>query len=253
MSDLTEHDQQNRRPPIIHFENVRYGWQADEPVLDVPHFQIEMGERIFLRGPSGSGKSTFLGLLGGVLTPWQGSVTVLGQDLTRLSPSKRDQFRADHLGIVFQMFNLLPYLSLTDNVCLPCRFSTYRKMRARHRHDGTIQEEAHRLLHQLQLDESLWNRPVSTLSVGQQQRVAVARALIGQPEILIADEPTSALDADRRDVFLDLLLTECRAQGTTLIFVSHDRSLAQHFDRQLDMDEINALVNAPNPSQEVRA
>lgn len=251
MNDSIAHHQHTRRPPIIHFENVQYGWQAEEPVLDVPRFQIEMGERVFLRGPSGSGKSTFLGLLGGVLTPWQGSVKVLGQDLTQFSPAKRDQFRADHLGIVFQMFNLLPYLSLTDNVCLPCRFSTYRKTRARHRHDETIQQEAHRLLHQLQLDESLWNRPVSALSVGQQQRVALARALIGQPEVLIADEPTSALDTDRRDAFLDLLLNECRAQGTTLIFVSHDRSLGPHFDRQVDMDELNALAGVQAPNQEV--
>jgi|TARA_X000001316_G_C920427_1_gene34622 putative ABC transport system ATP-binding protein len=180
-------------------------------------------------------------------------VKVLGQDLARLSSSKRDQFRADHLGIVFQMFNLLPYLSVTDNVCLPCRFSTYRKTRARHRHDETIQQEAHRLLHQLHLDTSLWGRPVSTLSVGQQQRVAVARALIGKPEVLIADEPTSALDTDRRDAFLDLLLNECRVEGTSLIFVSHDRSLATHFDRHLDMDEINTLSTPSLSLQEVHA
>ena len=251
MKNSTAHEQQNRLPPIIQFEGVRYGWQSNVPVLEVPQFQIGRAERIFLRGPSGSGKSTFLGLLGGVLSPWQGTVKVLGQDLTRLSPSKRDQFRADHVGIVFQMFNLLPYLSLTDNVCLPCRFSSYRNMRARHRHDETIQQEAHRLLHHLQLDESLWSRPVSTLSVGQQQRVAVARALIGRPEVLIADEPTSALDTDRRDAFLDLLLNECKLEGTTLIFVSHDRSLATHFDRQVDMDEINVLAGAPSPLQEV--
>lgn len=252
MNDATVHDQETRRPSIIQFENVRYGWQTDVPVLEVPHFQVGRAERLFLRGPSGSGKSTFLGLLSGVLSPWQGTVTVLGQDLTRLSSGKRDQFRADHLGIVFQMFNLLPYLSVTDNVCLPCRFSSYRKIRARHRHDETIQQEAHRLLHQLQLDESLWGRPVSTLSVGQQQRVAVARALIGKPEVIIADEPTSALDTDRRDAFLDLLLNECRMEGTSLIFVSHDSSLASRFDRQLDMNEINLLA-APAPSQEVRS
>lgn len=253
MSDPTVHDQQTRRPSVIQFENVRYGWQAGEPVLDIPHFEIAQGEHIFLRGPSGSGKSTFLGLLGGVLSPWQGTVNVLGQDLARLSSGKRDQFRADHLGIVFQMFNLLPYLSLTDNVCLPCRFSSYRNTRARQRHGETIQQEAHRLLHQLQLDESLWGRPVSTLSMGQQQRVAVARALIGQPEIIIADEPTSALDTDRRDAFLDLLLTECRMQSTSLIFVSHDRALAPHFDRQIDMDDINNLAGTSAPVQEVRS
>ena len=252
MNDPIVHDQETRRPSIIQFENVRYGWQADAPVLEVPHFQVGRAERIFLMGPSGSGKSTFLGLLSGVLSPWQGTVKVLGQDLSSLSSGKRDQFRADHLGIVFQMFNLLPYLSVTDNVCLPCRFSSYRKTRARHRHDETIQQEAHRLLHHLHLDSSLWGRPVSTLSVGQQQRVAVARALIGKPEVIIADEPTSALDTDRRDAFLELLLNECAMEGTSLIFVSHDRSLASRFDRQLDMNEINLLAS-PAPSQEVRS
>ncbi|MES1162446.1 MAG: ATP-binding cassette domain-containing protein, partial [Rhizobacter sp.] len=143
-------------------------------------------------------------------------------------------FRADHVGYIFQQFNLLPYLSVIDNVLLPCRFSALRAQRA-----GVPHRAAESLLARVGLAQALWSRPAAQLSVGQQQRVAAARALIGTPELVIADEPTSALDAPLRDGFMDLLLGECRAAGSTLVFVSHDERLAARFDRRLSLPEIN--------------
>jgi putative ABC transport system ATP-binding protein len=208
--------------------------KAPQDCLKIASFQVEAGERIFLHGASGSGKSTLLGLIGGVLQASQGAVKVLGNDLVTMRPALRDRLRADHLGFIFQQFNLIPYLSVMDNVLLPCRFSAQRKQRA-----GTdLQQEARRLLAHLQL-EGVEQTPVTQLSVGQQQRVAAARALMGRPEIIIADEPTSSLDSDRQAAFLELLLQECTAANAALIFVSHDRRLATHFHREIALLDIN--------------
>lgn len=222
--------------PVIDIENLAFAWKTGPQVLNVPSFRLEAGERVFLRGPSGSGKSTLLGLIAGVLAPQQGSVRVLGEDMTALSASRRDRLRADHVGVIFQMFNLVPYLSVTGNVLLPLRFSPARRKAAGSDADG----EARRLLTRLGLeDERLLARRVSDLSVGQQQRVAAARALIGAPDLIIADEPTSALDADARDRFIALLSEEVTRSGASLLFVSHDASLAPLFTRAVDLAAIN--------------
>ncbi len=204
------------------------------PCLDIAGFAVEAGERIFLHGPSGSGKSTLLNLIGGVAVPESGRVEVLGKDLAALTGHARDAFRADHIGFIFQQFNLLPWLSALDNVVLPCHFSALRRSRA-----GSPRAEAERLMRHLDLASGLWNKPAAELSVGQQQRVAAARALIGRPELLIADEPTSALDAPRQQAFVDLLLAEAREAGATLLFVSHDARLSTHFDRCVDLAAVN--------------
>lgn len=224
----------------IAIRDLEFRWQDNAPpVLVIDRLEIERGERLFIKGPSGSGKSTLLSLLGGVTTPQRGSVEVLGQELHGLSGAQRDHFRAAHIGFVFQMFNLLPYLSTVDNVTLPCRFSRRRRERVLERGQN-LESEARRLLGHLDLaDDKLLARPVTELSVGQQQRVAVARALIGAPELVIADEPTSALDSDRREAFLELLERECAEQGITLLFVSHDASLEPLFDRTIALAELN--------------
>ena len=220
----------------IQIDGLRFAWKGNAPVLDVPAFTLARGERLFLRGPSGSGKSTLLGVIAGVLEADAGKVSVLGQDLASLSSSARDRMRADHLGVIFQMFNLVPYLSVIGNVTLPLKFSAARRKAV----GGDADAEARRLLGRLGLtDEALLERRVSDLSVGQQQRVAAARALIGAPEIAIADEPTSALDADARDRFITLLSEEAARTGAALLFVSHDASLARLFDRAVDLAEIN--------------
>jgi putative ABC transport system ATP-binding protein len=232
--------------PVIELSNLRFSWAAATPnVVDIESLRIEEGESVFLRGPSGSGKSTLLSLLAGVTVPGDGVIRVLGQDIGKLDGASRDRFRADHIGFIFQMFNLIPYLSVIENVCLPCGFSARRSERASSA--GTsVEAEAIRLLRHLDMAESdLLRRPVNELSVGQQQRVAAARALIGAPEIVIADEPTSSLDEDRRSAFLDLLFRECVQRHTTLIFVSHDASLGFRFDRILAFGEINRSPAAP--------
>jgi putative ABC transport system ATP-binding protein len=221
----------------VTLRDVRFTWpRASGPVLDIASFSVPRGERVFLCGPSGSGKSTLLGVIGGVLQPGQGEVRVLGTDIGRLSPAARDHFRADQVGLVFQQFNLLPYLGVVDNVLLATRFSARRA--AAVGHDAAA--AAHACLGALGLEDArLLQAPVTDLSVGQQQRVAVARALLGAPGLVIADEPTSALDADARSAFMDLLFRECARTGATLLFVSHDRALAQGFDRVVELPELN--------------
>ena len=224
----------------VELRNVRFGWRARErDVLDIPHFGARGGEGVFIEGPSGSGKSTLLSLLGGVLSAREGSVRILGAELSEMPPSRRDRFRADHVGIVFQMFNLVPYLSMIDNVTLPCRFSRRRRARAESGAGG-VEAEARRLLSRLELDRpELRTRAVTELSIGQQQRVAAARALIGSPELIIADEPTSALDEGTRERFLDLLTAQCAETATTLLFASHDPRLASRFDRRVALAELH--------------
>ena len=227
---------------IIDIRALEFRWLPDAPmVLSIDALQVAAGERLFIRGPSGSGKSTMLSLLAGVTTAVAGTVRVMDQALEQLSNVDRDHFRADHIGYIFQMFNLIPYLSVVDNVVLPCRFSARRRSKALQR-GSNLETEARRLLHHLDMDHpELHQRTVTTLSVGQQQRVAAARALMGSPELLIADEPTSSLDADRRESFIRLLFDECREVGATLIFVSHDASLQHLFDRSVDLAQINPI------------
>ncbi|PWK93021.1 ATP-binding cassette domain-containing protein [Fulvimonas soli] len=225
--------------PLLSCRDLRFAWDGRRDVLVLPHFDVARGERVFVCGPSGSGKSTLLGLLAGVGVPREGRVVLLDTVLSGLSSAQRDRFRADHVGYVFQQFNLLPYLGLVDNVLLGCAFSARRTACAALH--GTPRAEAERLLAALGLDAApLRRRSVAALSVGQQQRVAAARALIGSPELVLADEPTSALDAEARDAFVALLLAECRRNGSAVVFVSHDLALARHFDR---------IVRLPAPAR----
>jgi putative ABC transport system ATP-binding protein len=223
---------------LIELNDLGFAWPGQAELLDIPAFTLQRGESLFLKGPSGSGKTTLLGLLGGVQKPGRGSLKLLGQELASLSSGARDRFRVDHTGYIFQQFNLLPFLSVRENVELPCRFSKSRAQRASERH-GSVDGAAAQLLEHLGLKAELLERRADSLSIGQQQRVAAARALIGQPELVIADEPTSALDHDARESFLQLLFAECRAAGASLLFVSHDQSLAPLFDRSLSLAELN--------------
>jgi putative ABC transport system ATP-binding protein len=220
---------------VLTINALQFAWPGDgRTVLDIEHFEVAAGERVFLHGPSGSGKSTLLAAIGALVVAGRGRIELCGRDLSALSRGGRDRFRADHLGVIFQQFNLLPWLDVLDNVALPCRFSARRAERA-----GNVREAAARLLDAMGLERAHWARRADQLSVGQQQRVAAARALIGQPDLVLADEPTSALDADRRDRFLDLLFENCAAAGSALLFVSHDRELAGRFDRVVALEEIN--------------
>ncbi|WP_028452773.1 ABC transporter ATP-binding protein [Chitinilyticum aquatile] len=223
---------------LIDLRELEFGWPGSKsPALCIGQFTLAPAEKLFLYGPSGCGKSTLLALLAGIHWPQTGQIKILGQDLAALSASARDQFRADHMGYVFQQFNLLPYLPVLQNVLLGCRFSRQRQQRAR-AIAGTPERQAMDLLERLDLG-GLASQQARQLSVGQQQRVAVARALIGAPEILIADEPTSALDEARRDAFVSLLFDCASQQQTAVLMVSHDARLASGFDRSLSLPELN--------------
>jgi putative ABC transport system ATP-binding protein len=224
--------------PIIRIANVRFSWPGKNPfTLAIDTFTLMKGERLLLIGPSGSGKSTFLSLLAGIVTPQEGTIEVLGTDIAKLPSAARDRFRAEHYGIIFQMFNLLPYGSVIDNVVLPLSFSETRRRRVEAQ--GGARAAAARLLESLGIEKALAEgTSASSLSVGQQQRVAAARALIGAPELIVADEPTSSLDRNRQQAFLDLLFADIAAANATLMMVSHDESLSSRFTRVADLSSI---------------
>ena len=225
---------------LVHLENLTFRWKADTPlVLDIDTLTVQKGSRVFIKGSSGSGKTTLLNLIAGVIVPNSGSVTINDTELSVLSGAKRDVFRAENIGFIFQMFNLIPYLSVLENVTLALMFS---KRRRRRLEDGAI--EAARILNRLGLTDELIRRNVKELSIGQQQRVAAARAIIGSPPLLIADEPTSALDADTRERFIELLFEECERFGMTLLFVSHDGGLEHLFDSSIALKSINKAAVA---------
>ena len=223
--------------PLITLSELKFRWKPHLPlVIDIKELSIFKGEKVFIYGPSGSGKTTLLGLFGGVIAPHSGSLEILGQDMKKLSSGARDQFRADHIGFIFQQFNLIPYLNVLENVLLPLKFS-----KSKQRSFATSTDEARSFLSRLGIPESHFKKKVFELSVGQQQRVAAARAMIGSPEIVIADEPTSALDADMRDKFVDVLEELASSCDSTLVFVSHDHSLSKLFDRKIDLPALNQV------------
>lgn len=219
----------------IDLKDVAFTWQGrTQFTLTVPALDVAEGEKLFLLGQSGSGKSTLLSLICGITQPQSGAVVVDGVDLGTLRPSARDRLRAERIGVIFQMFNLLPYASPLENILLQLSFAPERRKRL-----GNAQDEALRLTAALGLDDQLVLHAQTTeLSIGQQQRVAAARALIGHPKLIIADEPTSSLDANSQAAFLDLLMVQAEEAGATLVMVSHDARLASHFDRSVDLANI---------------
>ncbi len=221
-------------PAILLIKDVRYRWPGRTTFdIDIPDFSIVEGESVLLLGESGSGKSTLLSLICGTITAQSGSIIVSGTDIAALSPGQRDGFRAEQIGLIFQQFNLLPYASVMDNILLPLRFAPSRRARV-----PSPGETVRHLCRDLGLPEDIVAAQAGTLSVGQQQRVAAARALIGAPPLIIADEPTSALDAATQATFLKLLFAQAEVNGSTILMVSHDARLAEHFDRCVQMTDI---------------
>lgn len=221
-------------PPILTLRDVEYRWPGRTAfAIEVPDLTLTRGESVLLLGASGSGKTTLLSLICGTITAQSGSVSVNGTDLTALTAGKRDRFRAEEIGLIFQQFNLLPFASVRENILLPLQFAPDRRRRV-----PDPATEVARLCQALELPEGLITARADTLSVGQQQRVAAARALIGAPPLIVADEPTSALDAATQTAFLDLLFAQTRDHDSTLVMVSHDARLAADFDRVLRMTDI---------------
>lgn len=225
---------------LIHIHNLHYRYpNAAEDTLFIPEFRVEKGERVFLYGPSGSGKTTLLEVLAGVLKAQRGEVHVAQQDLATLTEKARDHFRAKHIGYIFQSFNLIPYLNVRENIELPIHMSTGGLERKPTKAD--LHATVVTLCERLGI-ATLLEKKVTELSVGQQQRVAVARALCGRPEVILADEPTSSLDMDHRERFLELMFELCKQYGTTVLFVSHDRTIEHLFTRSVSLSTVNKVT-----------
>jgi len=220
---------------LIDIRSLRFQYPGtSEPILDIETFQMKAAEKIFLFGTSGSGKSTLLEILSGVLPAVAGEVYVCGQNLNVMTSAERDRFRAENMGYVFQSFNLIPYLNVRENILLPLRLNP----KAHTRLLGQEPEDRVRFLCGQLGIEKLLRKNILELSVGQQQRVAVARALLTRPKLLLADEPTSALDFDHREKFLQLIFEIGVEEKLGVFFVSHDRSLKGLFDRALDLQDL---------------
>lgn len=224
--------------PLLDIRDLRFRWpRAQADLLRIARFEVSRGETVFMKGASGAGKSTLLSLVAGVLLVADGRVALAGRDWRELSAARRDAWRAEQVGYIFQQFNLLPYRSALENALLPLRFSRARAARVQEP-VATVVE----MLSAVGLQEADWRRPAGELSVGQQQRVAAVRALIGAPALVVADEPTSALDESARAQFMTLLLQAVRASGAALLFVSHDPRLGAAFDRQVALAELTGGV-----------
>ena len=224
---------------IIKIDSVRFYWSKKSNFkIFIQNLEIKKGEKVLLLGESGSGKTTLLSLLCGFLNPLSGTISINGNEINKLSSKSKDEYRADNIGIIFQQFNLLPYAGVIDNILLPLYFSKIRS-------NSIInpQETAVQLCKQLRLPDDVINYKADSLSVGQQQRVAVARALIGNPSLIIADEPTSSIDSAAQQIFLDLMFEQIYKNESTLLMVSHDKSLSSRFDRLIDINEIITREN----------
>jgi len=223
----------------IDLRNVRFHYpqQPHQTVLNIPSWSLPGGEQIFIHGPSGGGKSTLLNLLSGLLIPDAGQISILGQRLDQMTSRQRDRFRANHIGYMFQQFNLIPYLNAFDNILLASQFSQRKNTRVLH-------DEIKKMLTNLNISENSWTKPARNLSIGQQQRVAIARALINKPQLLIADEPTSSLDPINKEAFMALLMSIVSENCITLVFVSHDLSLSSDFNRIESLSDINRLEHS---------
>lgn len=223
---------------MIEIKNLKFKYVNQKTLtLNISHFQMKKNEKVFLFGPSGCGKTTFLEALAGVIQPQQGQILIGGQDIVPLSQPEKDQVRGLQMGYIFQNFNLIPYLNAQENILLPLKLIP-EKITAAGITD--VQSDLKNITHKLGI-ENLLNKNVTELSVGQQQRVAAARALIGRPQIILADEPTSALDFDHREKFVQLLFEMANQQQTAILFVSHDRSLQNLFDRSVQFSEMNSV------------
>lgn len=222
----------------VYLQNLKFAYnqknKAAPPVLKIDELSIFRGEKVFLFGPSGHGKSTLLNILAGVLEVKDGFVEVLGQNLHEMSQTKRDHLRGENVGYIFQIFNLIPYLNIKENIILPAMINKKRGLGV------DFHAQADELIKTLGLTDHA-HKPVTDLSIGQQQRVAAARALIGNPDLIIADEPTSSLDEKNTAEFMNLILSEWEKRKFTLIFVSHDTGLKHYFPRTISLPEINRL------------
>lgn len=232
MNKKTVSIDENPESFAVAVQGVRHSYKKSKEGTDlyIHEWTLKRGEQVFLHGESGSGKTTLLNLLAGVLSPNEGVISLLGQPFSTQSAHWRDKFRANHIGVVFQQFNLIPYLSVLKNIQLAAYFAKSKSQ--------NIEEKTKEMLAKLKLPADTVDKPARELSVGQQQRVAIARALINEPELLLVDEPTSALDASARNAFMEILTEVCQSGNTSMIFVSHDMYLERFFENSVHMSSL---------------
>jgi ABC-type lipoprotein export system ATPase subunit len=214
----------------IHISNLVKSYpNSSAPVINIASFSLERGEKIALLGRSGSGKSTLLNSIAGIITPTSGSVKINDVEITSLSEAKRDRFRAETIGYVFQTFNLLQGLTALENVVLAMGFAKKHK---------NATARAKELLVQVGLQNELGKKP-RELSVGQQQRVAIARAVANDPAVILADEPTANLDEESSALVLKLLTDIASEQNRILILVTHEREVASALPKSVELNALN--------------
>ena len=200
---------------IVKIESLRFQWSKNNNFkIFVPKLEVGRGKKVLFLGESGSGKTTLLSLICGFLEPLSGSISINDKIISDLTSTNKDAYRSDNIGIIFQQFNLLPYANVIDNIILPLYFSKQRSKKVENKINAAMN-----LCDQLRLPESILNQKASNLSVGQQQRVAVARALIGSPSIIVADEPTSSLDTEAQELFLDLMFDQISKNSSTFAII----------------------------------
>ncbi len=226
---------------MLLLENLRKSYHEpngeDLPILDIKRFAIAQGEQVVLRGRSGCGKTTLLNCIAGLTTADYGTITIDGHNIVRLAEVARDRFRARYLGFVFQTFNLLQGFSALENVMLGMAFTGRRGDPVR----------AEQLLKDVGLGHRLTHKPAA-LSVGEQQRVAVARALANCPKLLLADEPTANVDPAHQQQVIDLLREACRRESIAMLLVTHSPEVSDQFERVETLEEVNhAVAIAPAP------
>jgi len=224
--------------PALHIHDLRFRYPSSPPsapwIVDVQQLTISPGEQVLLTGASGRGKSTLLQLIAGLIEPDQGTLSIAGQDINTLGGSKRDLFRGTRIGMIFQTFNLLRGFSAKENVLAALLFSSIPKKE----HNSRALE----LLNTVGIDSP--EREISQLSVGQQQRIAVARAVATTPTLVLADEPTASLDPENGTAAMDLIQSTCQKVGAALLCTSHDPSMADRFTRLESLDALGSLVTA---------
>jgi len=226
---------------FINIHNLQYSYATKKtPVtsnwcLSIPTLKISQGENVFVYGPSGCGKSTFLSLISGIIQPSSGELEIMGQDLAKLGSHKRDMFRTKNIGYIFQQFNLIPYLTIKENIILPTLLQ--KKL--------VSVENFEYLISRLNL-EAILDQMANRVSVGQAQRAATARALILRPPVVLADEPTSSLDEGNQERFMRLLFEVVDQENSTLIFVSHNKALAASFSHKIELSQYSQAKSSKN-------